>query len=587
MALPTPPVSSGEAPTQAPLVTPSSPDLPDDPDDDAPPATHVEPDDIIDFRDSTFESVVKRFMGRVDSGGITKAEAAEITRLEIDRHYITSLSGIEYFTALTVLKCHNNSLTEIDVSKNTKLVELSVTFNELSELDVSNNTKLQVLRAGSNQLAELDVSNNTELMELQVGNNQLTQLDVSGNTALDTLDIRGNNLPNRDALTGIDPRKASVAFYPQTSTGQALETVTVQARGEILCALNKGFVPDDLQGNYSSAITRQEFCKMAVMFMEYALGKTIDEILSERGLTRDSEAFSDTSDPYILAAFALSLTGGTRAPTDTQPGIFTPDGRFSRQEAATMLTRICEAIGMDTGDPPASDFIDINAVAGWARDSVNFVRAYDIMDSTSSARPTFSPGGTLTRQESIIAFNRFGPASEIKKIINDRGVVGKAFLWHISSDLELVSMLDRYNELQCVLYDFYLSKGTGVITYVATAEGFGEDVDFSGEWNIPPYYPFTPDEVADAATRIARNSLYSDFERRFYDDPVIYPLLKKEGGGSAGMWPDYWGPQYISAPPEVKNEELAEWRRNHISQMEEYLELVDNILMWLDAYLSN
>jgi hypothetical protein len=360
-------------------------------------------------------------------------------------------------------------------------------------------------------------------------------------------------------------------------TTQTLKTAAAWARDGILTALKKGFIPKNLQDNYSNVIPRQEFCWMALMFIEFALGKDIDEILTERGLVRDSNAFSDTSDPYILAAFALGVTNGTQAPTETQPGIFTPNGKFTRQEAATMLMRVCEAIGMNIANPAASGFADLNVAGSWARNGIDFARAEEIMLGTSVTPPMFSPGGTFTRQESILTFNRFGPASEIAKIINNRDVVSKAFFTHINSDSKLVAMLNRYNELRNILYDIYLYKGVNTVTWVAV-DDFSEDADFSGEWNTPPYYPFTPEQVADAGSRIARCSLYRDFAKRFYDDPVLYPLLKKEGGGSAGMWPQFWSPMYGGAPGEMTSEELAIWGENVAKQLEEFFVLVEDIL---------
>jgi len=71
-----------------------------------------------------------------------------------------------------------------------------------------------------------------------------------------------------------------------------------------------------------------------------------------------------------------------------------------------MLMRVCKVIGMDTSNPPVSDFTDLDAADGWARDGINFVRANGIMSGTSSTTPTFSPKETYTRQESIVTFDR-------------------------------------------------------------------------------------------------------------------------------------------------------------------------------------
>ena len=135
---------------------------------------------------------------------------------------------------------------------------------------------------------------------------------------------------------------------------------------------------------------------MAVKWVEYATGKNIDTILTERGLTRDPSAFSDTSDPDILAAFALDITSGTGG------GKFTPNGQFSREQAATMIMNTCRAIGADVGSSPASDFADLNTAATWAQTGINFVRANGIMSGDGT---NFNPKQLYTREQSIITFN--------------------------------------------------------------------------------------------------------------------------------------------------------------------------------------
>ena len=68
-------------------------------------------------------------------GVITDKEIASITIINVTERDISSLIGIEHFTALTMLRCYNNQLTALDVSNNTKLTELSCSINPLTSLD--------------------------------------------------------------------------------------------------------------------------------------------------------------------------------------------------------------------------------------------------------------------------------------------------------------------------------------------------------------------------------------------------------------------------------------------------------------------
>ena len=149
-------------------------------------------------------------------GIITKEEFQEIKRIEVSSKNISSLKGIEYFVALDTLSCGYNSLSSLDVSKNTVLTYLDCGYNSLSSLDVFHNTALTKLYCYANSLSSLDVSHNTSLTSLICWNNSLSSLDVSHNTALTSLDCDNNPLSSLDvshntALTSLDCRDNSLS----------------------------------------------------------------------------------------------------------------------------------------------------------------------------------------------------------------------------------------------------------------------------------------------------------------------------------------------------------------------------------------
>jgi len=61
-----------------------------------------------------------------------------VTVLYIPYNNIADLTGIEDFTALNQLFCHNNQIVDLDVSNNANLIELNCNSNSLSSLDVRN-----------------------------------------------------------------------------------------------------------------------------------------------------------------------------------------------------------------------------------------------------------------------------------------------------------------------------------------------------------------------------------------------------------------------------------------------------------------
>ncbi len=104
---------------------------------------------------------------------------------------------------LTYLDCSENQLMNLDVSKNIKLIELDCYENRLNELDLSKNIELTHLDCSENQLSNLDVSKNIKLIELDCYDNQLNELTISNNIELEFLDCHANQLTNLDMSKNI------------------------------------------------------------------------------------------------------------------------------------------------------------------------------------------------------------------------------------------------------------------------------------------------------------------------------------------------------------------------------------------------
>ena len=113
---------------------------------------------------------------------------------------ISDLTGIEAFTALTILRCQGNQLISLDISSNTALTKLVCYENQLTSLDVSTNTALEVLFCYINELTSLDVSNNAALTELVCYGNQLVCLNVKNNNNVAFINFDANNNPNLSCI---------------------------------------------------------------------------------------------------------------------------------------------------------------------------------------------------------------------------------------------------------------------------------------------------------------------------------------------------------------------------------------------------
>ena len=131
-------------------------------------------------------------------GVLTEREIMNITEMDVYDMEISSLQGIEYFTALTELDCDDNQLTTLDISKNTALVKLYCSMNHLTSLDITNNVALVYLDCYRNELTSLDVSKNTALESLDCEENKITALDISMCTELESLTCGYNELTQLD-----------------------------------------------------------------------------------------------------------------------------------------------------------------------------------------------------------------------------------------------------------------------------------------------------------------------------------------------------------------------------------------------------
>ena len=146
------------------------------------------PIDEHHFPDPVFRSYVEQFDKPDKNGWLSKAEIAQIRSINVANKGISSLDGVQYFTALTTLDCSNNKgLVELDVVNECMV---------LTDLNCSNTgLTLFDLRMGHPTLATLDLSGCTSLVSVDCQNSKkLATLNVSGNVALEELSCQESGL---------------------------------------------------------------------------------------------------------------------------------------------------------------------------------------------------------------------------------------------------------------------------------------------------------------------------------------------------------------------------------------------------------
>lgn len=106
-----------------------------------------------------------------------------------------NLTGL---TRLTILKCGLNSITSLDVSSLTNLLELDCSFAHLSSLNLSGLVNLKSLNCSSNELTSLDITSLGRLEVFDYSYNDLSSLNTSSLTALRKLDCNAVGITSLD-----------------------------------------------------------------------------------------------------------------------------------------------------------------------------------------------------------------------------------------------------------------------------------------------------------------------------------------------------------------------------------------------------
>ena len=165
------------------------------------------------------------------------------------------------------------------------------------------------------------------------------------------------------------------------------------AKEEVEAGIEAGLVPEELQKNYTSPVTRGQVAGMFIRLLEKASGKTVEEIIAEKGASVNEEAFTDTTDRDVLSANALGIINGTGK------GKFTPDGTLKRAQIAAIINRVAGVMGIET-EGYTHEFTDITGNYAWAYPELGWPVSAGIIKGVGGTR--FSPGGDLTTEQAIL-----------------------------------------------------------------------------------------------------------------------------------------------------------------------------------------
>jgi Leucine-rich repeat (LRR) protein len=154
--------------------------------------------------DTNFEAkLIALNLDDVADGKVLTLNINTLTSLNVSSSFIADLTGIEDFKSLTLLNCSNNSLTNLDLSKNIKLTSVSASKNNLTNVDVSKNLSITYLNFQKNKLANINISNNILLDHFDCSYNNLISINVSKNTLLTNFYCYNNQITSLDVSKNI------------------------------------------------------------------------------------------------------------------------------------------------------------------------------------------------------------------------------------------------------------------------------------------------------------------------------------------------------------------------------------------------
>ncbi len=168
---------------------------------------------------------------------------------------------------------------------------------------------------------------------------------------------------------------------------------SIWAAKEVNEARNKGLLISELDGNFRTNISREQFCKLIVNMVEKTISDEV-EINIEN-------PFDDVDDEDIIKANQLGIVNGV---SDTE---FAPNKDIKRQEIAAMMMRAARVIDemrstmyvLDINTEGIS-FADEKDIASWAIKDIKALNKLKLMKGVG--KNMIEPMGKATVEQSIL-----------------------------------------------------------------------------------------------------------------------------------------------------------------------------------------
>ena len=214
----------------------------------------------------------------------------------------------------------------------------------------------------------------------------------------------------KSAIADADLPDYALAMIPTELGGTAgaydpVDDITVSAWAEdyMRTAIENDLVPSYLLNiDFTKPITRAQFCALAVQTYQSITGETLtdDKYRSDRYALFDGhivfdDIYNNSLSEDIEKAYSLGVINGYGNYK------FGPDDTITREQSATILTRLAEKLGIKT-TVAKTPFTD--TPANWATENIARIYSIGVMNGTSAT--TFSPKDTYTAEQSTVTLVR-------------------------------------------------------------------------------------------------------------------------------------------------------------------------------------
>ena len=243
------------------------------------------------------------------------------------------------------------------------------------------------------------------------------------------------------------------------STAFAAESPSGWAQQAVETARAAGIVPTQVDGNYTQAITRADFCSLAA-----AVYRAWDKTGKVQKTDVKTVSFTDTNDKDVLLCASLGVVNGTGS------GKFSPERALTRQEAACMLHRLGN-LRKDASDSVSDRmphvFTDGAEIQSWARNDVYWTFNRGIMNGVSGGR--FAPESSYTHEQSITTMLRL---FDVQYAVKPEETSAK---YNVVVDQEGGDDMPTLMHLED-------AKGNKLLTDYKNTKGVFQDISVFGEW---------------------------------------------------------------------------------------------------------